>query len=59
MSLEAQSADTFRKGSTGTCECTRLRFASATEYFLVGACGDNAKLRRRGRSGREFCLKIK
>jgi hypothetical protein len=30
---KAQSADTFREGSTGTCECTRLGFAGATNYF--------------------------
>jgi len=35
--LKAQSADTFREGSTGTCECTRLAFASATKYFAQGA----------------------
>jgi hypothetical protein len=33
MSSKAQSADTFREGSTGTCECTRLSFTGATKYF--------------------------
>jgi hypothetical protein len=31
---QSASADTFREGSTGTCECTRLSLTSATEYFL-------------------------
>src|SRR5580698_9708300 len=34
MSPKAQSADTSREGSTGTCECTRLSFVSATKYFV-------------------------
>jgi hypothetical protein len=33
MSSKAQSADTFREGSTGTCERTRLGFGSATKNF--------------------------
>ena len=42
MSPKAQSADTFREAaeeSIGTCEFTRLSFASATKYFVYEPVG--------------------
>jgi hypothetical protein len=60
MSSKAQSADTFREGSTGTCERTRLGFGSATRNFRTRARSDNAKRQLRvEREDEQILLKIK
>jgi hypothetical protein len=58
MSLKAQSADTFREGSTGTSECTRLSFASATKYFEEPAA-TMRNVQFRTEVGENFCVEIK
>jgi hypothetical protein len=58
MSPKAQSADTFREGSTGTCECTRLGFTGATKYFAWEPAATTRKVVFAPRSGKNFNFEI-
>jgi hypothetical protein len=58
MSPKAQSADTFREGSTGTCECTRLSFTGATKYFLQEPAATTRKVVFAPKRGKNFNFEI-
>src|SRR5579862_5923937 len=51
---KAQSADTSREGSTGTCECTRLSFTGATKYFVWEPAAATRNAGDAARSGRSI-----
>jgi hypothetical protein len=59
ISPKAQSADTFREGSTGTCECTRLSFTGATKYFLREPAAITRRVVFASRRGKNFRFEIK